>query len=91
MFLAVDDLSDGVLLGQVGIAGFILDHRAGELLRRAGRRSPAVGGEKKADDKINDVGKKNKKDKPEKTLNHGLNVPDFRACVKPSLAAQNSR
>jgi hypothetical protein len=41
-------------------------------------------GEEKADDKIDEIGNEDIKDKPEKALNHQLNLSDFRPGVKPN-------
>jgi len=83
--LAVYYFSEGVFPGEVSVTGFIFDHRAGQLLRRAGRSCPALRREEKADDKIDDISDKDVKDEFKKALNHVLNVLDFSISVKPQL------
>jgi hypothetical protein len=77
--------SDGILLGEVGIADFVFDHGPGKPARRALRPGPADRAGNKPEDKIDEISDEEIKNQSEKAAGHYSNLAYSAAAVNPHL------
>jgi hypothetical protein len=71
VFLSLNNLSDGIFPGKIGVADFILDHDSGMMLAAVKTfLFSLITACKNTKNKIDDVGHKDIEDEPKKSSNH---------------------
>jgi hypothetical protein len=84
MLLAVHFYLEGIFLGKIGVAHFVLDHDPRKLTGRPVPLSFPLGWKKEAKDDVNKIGDKNIEDESKKTRDHPLNLAYSAVSVKPT-------
>jgi hypothetical protein len=83
VFLSLNNLSDGIFSGKIGVADFIPDHDSGMVL--GGIKTflfSLISACKNTKKKIDDIGYKGIENEPQKSSNHTLNLNYLAESVK---------